>query len=685
MYQASPGKYSQSKLDPTTDTGIATMKMYNKLFDLAFAEPGRQLDAEIKYTNNGGGSGTFSGEKLLNFSLQWDSGLSGCVMKALTFQVNALRSENIKQITNVLFGVYVDPSIYEEEMTAAGYDVSGLSPSYYYVDYGYFWVDRSDSNTGYSYKEDRYSFQCYDAISQLSLPSTLSRTHKMWKYVKSQREKEDPQTEADFLVYYLLTGTWAKVSPQSKLALKPNGEWKAVYEGLTVREALDDFALALNWLIVAQQSGYLVINSRKIDWNSTASNIYFNDENYNKGVWLKDTNKCYNNDFGIYSVDDSNIVDYDEMKPVFLKNKIYATATDVGDVTYTTTWSSKPSNCDESEIRIEALCIQGNCKYVESKWKSSKDEVIEEKVKTEVDNWSRRWMKVNDGDDDYKIDFWYLHSFEPNSMPRVAPCDPVKVKLAYTEGYTRAMSNIVNYEGGFEQTVAFDDLSLHGKTLDIFYAQNYYYFDDGELPNEFKAYDWIASSEAHDGYFDLLTSFKKTSAMEIKFRAVDDSVKGLCGCHRSYQQLSGHAGTCLWCSPTKLEYQVHVGKSNKTTVSGTVSGDFSTIVHTVYICREYVNLDGVTIWTNAGYPVTDDETEWGYNIGLLTPMGDEMSTQNRVYGFKFWEDRSTGIPQFDLVPGKIGDCVVFYNKATGSYLTRAKDTVVAGNDEEVTE
>lgn len=673
MYQASPGKYTQSKLDPTTDTGVATMKMYNKLFDLAFAEPGRQLDAEIKYTNNGGGSGTFSGEKLLNFSLQWDGGLSGCVMKALTFEVDALRSENIKQITNVLFGVYVDPSKYEEEMTAEGYDVSNLSPSYYYVDYGYFWVDRGDSNTGYSYKEDRYSFQCYDAISQLSLPSTLSRTHKMWKYVKSQRKEEDPQTEADFLVYYLLTGTWAKVSPQSKLALKPNGEWKAVYEGLTVREALDDFALALNWLIVAQQSGYLVINSRKIDWSSDANNIYFNDENYNKGVWLKDTNKCYNNDFEIYNADESNLIDYDEMKPVFLKNKIYATATDVGDMTYTTTWSSKPSNCDESEIRIEALCIQGNCKYVESKWKSNADSVIEEKVKAEVDNWSRRWMKVNDGDDGYKVDFWYLHSFEPNSMPRVAPCDPVKVKLAYTNGYTRAMSNTINYEGGFEQTVAFDDLSLHGKTLDVFYAQNYY-FDDGQQPNEFKKCDWVKKIDSgYDNYFQLPNrAFGVNSAMEVKFKVID-AYSEICGdCN-----WNGTDGNYVNCNLTELSCGVFTDSGTKRFAH---KGNYGDSVQTLYFCRDYVNLNGTTIWANTSV----DAKEKTY--GGVVCIGASQRLYNRapcyIYGFKYWDDKSAGILQYDLVPGKIGDYVVMYNRADGSYLIPARGAFIAGNDEE---
>lgn len=683
MYQASPGKYTQSKLDPTTDTGIATMKMYNELFDLAFAEPGRQLDAEIKYTTNSGGSGTFSGEKLLNFSLQWDSGLSGCVMKALTFQVNALRSENIKQITNVLFGVYVDPSKYEEEMTAAGYDVSGLSPSYYYVDYGYFWVDRSDSNTGYSYKEDRYSFQCYDAVSQLSLSSTLSRTHKMWKYIKEQREQDDPQTEADFLVYYLLTGTWAKVSPQSKLALKPNGEWKAVYEGLTAREALDDFALALNWLIVAQQSGYLVINSRKIDWNSTANNIYFNDENYNKGVWLKDTNKCYNNDFGIYSLDDTNIVDYDEMKPVFLKNKIYATATDVGDVTYTTTWSSKPSNCDESEIRIEALCIQGNCKYVEGKWKSSTDSVIEEKVKAEVDNWARRWLKVNDGDDDYKIDFWYLHSFEPNSMPRVAPCDPVKVKLAYTEGYTRAMANTVNYEGGFEQTVAFDDLSLHGKTLDVFYAQNYY-FDDGEQPADFEKYEWIKAISGHGCKFIPSGSFGVNSAFEVKFKPLKDGSSN--SGDTDYNEICGDAGyNRVACTTKYLAVFVYTDSGTK---SAGYYGEYNTAPQTVYLCRDFVKHNGTQIWANT---YDDGKTKLPGNARLV--LGNYAyfgrSEPYKIYGFKFWEDRDTGILVHDLVPGMLGKQVLFYDKATGSYLIPNIGEYIAGNgdddEEEVTE
>ncbi|WP_455492806.1 hypothetical protein [Eubacterium sp.] len=676
MYQASPGKYTQSKLDPATDTGIATMKMYNKLFDLAFAEPGRQLDAEIKYTNNGGGSGTFSGEKLLNFSLQWDGGLSGCVMKALTFQVDGLKSENIKQITNVLFGVYVDPSKYEEEMTALGYDVSGLSPSYYYVDYGYFWIDRSDSNTGYSYKEDRYSFQCYDAISQLSLPSTLSRTHKMWKYVKSQRKEKDPQTEADFLVYYLLTGTLAKVSPQSKLALKPNGEWKAVYEGLTAREAIDDFALALNWLIVAQQNGYLIINSRKINWNSDANNIYFTDENYNTGVWLKDTNKCYNNDFGIYNANETNLVDYDEMKPVFLKNKIYATATDIGDVTYTTTWKSKPSNCDESEIRIEALCIQGNCKYVESKWKSSEEKIIEEKVKAEVNNWSRRWLKVNDGDENYKVDFWYLHSFEANSMPRVAPCDPVKVKLAYTDGYTRAMSNTINYEGGFDQTVAFDDLSLHGKTLDVFYAQNYY-FDDGQQPNEFKEYDWIempggATKLILDGLFDV------NSAVEIKFKT--RSIAGtddLSAC-----QLWGDQGrTCLRCSTTYFDGCVYTDDGTKWITP--VKGDFSDI-HTAYECRDFVNLDGTTVWSN----IYDDKKEKYPDsrrllIGNSTYFGYAGIT--KIYRLKYWDDRTTGILKYDLIPGKIGTQVLFYNRANGSYVLAPSNWTAGNDNDEVTE
>lgn len=674
MYQASPGKYTQSKLDPTTDTGVATMKMYNKLFDLAFAEPGRQLDAEIKYTNNGGGSGTFSGEKLLNFSLQWDGGLSGCVMKALTFQVDGLRSENIKQITNVLFGVYVDPAKYEEEMTASGYDVSGLSPSYYYVDYGYFWIDRSDSNTGYSYKEDRYSFQCYDAISQLSLPSTLNRTHKMWKYVKSQRKEKDPQTEADFLVYYLLTGTWAKVSPQSKLALKPNGEWKAVYEGMTAREAIDDFALALNWLIVAQQNGYLVINSRKINWSSDANNIYFTDENYNTGVWLKDTNKCYNNDFGIYNANETNLVDYDEMKPVFLKNKIYATATDIGDVTYTTTWKSKPSNCDESEIRIEALCIQGNCKYVESKWKSSEEKVIKEKVKAEVDNWSRRWLKVNDGDENYKVDFWYLHSFEPNSMPRVAPCDPVKVKLAYTDGYTRAMSNTINYEGGFDQTIAFDDLSLHGKTLDVFYAQNYY-FDDGQQPNEFKEYDWIEMPGGEtrlilDGLFDV------NSAVEIKFktRSITDNLDAC--------QLWGDRGrTCLRCSTTYFDGCVYTDDGTKWITP--VKGDFSDI-HTAYECRDFVNLNGTTVWSN----IYDDKKEKLPDsrrllIGYSTTFGDAGIT--KIYRLKYWDDRTTGILKYDLIPGKIGSQVLFYNQANGSYVLAPSNWTAGNDNEEVTE
>lgn len=684
MYQASPGKYTQSKLDPTN--GVTTMKMYNKLFDLAFAEPGRQLDAEIKYTNNGGGSGTFSGEKLLNFSLQWDGGLSGCVMKALTFQVDALRSENIKQITNVLFGVYVDPSKYEEEMAAAGYDVSGLSPSYYYVDYGYFWIDRSDSNTGYSYKEDRYSFQCYDAISQLSLPSTLSRTHKMWKYVKSQRKEKDPQTEADFLVYYLLTGTWAKVSPQSKLALKPNGEWKAVYEGLTVREALDDFALALNWLIVAQQNGYLVINSRKIDWNSTANNIYFNDENYNKGVWLKDTNKCYNNDFGIYYVNDTNIVDYDEMKPVFLKNKIYATATDVGDVTYTTTWNSKPSNCDESEIRIEALCIQGNCKYVESKWKSSEEKIREEKVKAEVNNWSRRWLKVNDGDENYKVDFWYLHSFEPNSMPRVAPCDPVKVKLAYTDGYTRAMSNIVNYEGGFEQTVAFDDLSLHGKTLDVFYAQNYY-FDDGELPADFKKYEWIKAVPSDK--FDVVESrfipsglFDVNSAFEIKFKPLKDGKSGT-----DYNEVCGDAGSNrVQCTPTNLYVAVYTDSGMKDI---SYKGEYNKAPQTVYLCRDFVKHNGTQIWKNTyNDGMTTVAKNRNLKIGNYSYFG--RSEPFKIYGFKFWEDRSTGILAHDLVPGMLGAQVLFYDKATGAFLIPDRGEYIAGNGnddekEEVTE
>lgn len=672
MYQASPGKYTHSKLDPIN--GIQTMKMYNKLFDLAFAEPGRQLDAEIKYTNNGGGSGKFSGEKLLNFSLQWDGGLSGCVMKALTFQVDGLRSENINKITNVLFGVYVDPSKYEEEMTASGYDVSGLSPSYYYVDYGYFWVDRSDSNTGYSYKEDRYSFQCYDAISQLSLPSTLSRTHNLWKYVKKQRKEKDPQTEADFLVYYLLTGTWAKVSPQSKLALKPNGEWKAVYEGLTAREALDDFALALNWLIVAQQSGYLVINSRKIDWNSTANNIYFNDENYNKGVWLKDTNKCYNNDFGIYYANDTNIVDYDEMKPVFLKNKIYATATDIGDVTYTTTWNNKPSNCDESEIRIEALCIQGNCKYVEGKWRENDEKIIEQKVKAEVDNWSRRWLKVNDGDENYKVDFWYLHSFEPNSMPRVAPCDPIKVKLAYTDGYTRAMSNIVNYEGGYDQTVAFDDLSLHGKTLDVFYAQNYY-FDDGQQPNEFKKYDWVKGAGDHNNRYVLKYPFGIYSAFELKFKATADSgyYSSICG-----NGING-GGNFIKCTLNRLSGGVYTDAGTK---SFSHNGNYGDSVQTLYFCRDYVNLNGVTIWSNTYADAK--ETQYGssdtffllgnYN-NLIYPVPFP------IYGFKFWNDRTTGILEYDLVPGKIGDYVVMYNRADGSYLLPASGAFIAGNDE----
>lgn len=674
MYQASPGKYTQSKLDPTTDTGIQTMKMYNKLFDLAFAEPGRQLDAEIKYTQNGGGTGTFSGEKLLNFSLQWDGGLSGCVMKALTFQVDGLRSENINKITNVLFGVYVDPAKYEEEMTASGYDVSGLSPSYYYVDYGYFWVDRSDSNTGYSYKEDRYSFQCYDAISQLSLPSTLSRTHKMWKYVKSQRKEKDPQTEADFLVYYLLTGTWAKVSPQSKLALKPNGEWKAVYEGLTVREALDDFALALNWLIVAQQNGYLVINSRKIDWSSDANNIYFNDENYNKGVWLKDTNKCYNNDFGIYNADETNLIDYDEMKPVFLKNKIYSTATDIGDVTYTTTWNSKPSNCDESEIRIEALCIQGNCKYVESKYRGNDDSIIEQKVKAEVDNWSRRWLKVNDGDENYKVDFWYLHSFEPNSMPRVAPCDPVKVKLSYTDGYTRAMSNTINYEGGFDQTVAFDDLSIHGKTLDVFYAQNYY-FDDGQQPNEFKKYDWIKKdSVGYDKYFQLADSFGVNSAVEVKIKF--DGTEGwaeVCGGRDNLNNI----GNSINCKPDNLEMLVYTDNGS---IPVEAKGTYNDAVHTVYFCRDFINVDGVTKWTNTSVDGKKNYYDGKFKIGATRNLYN-TSAPIPIYGFKMWKDRTTGILDYDLVPGKIGDYVVMYNKVTGSYLIPAMGSFVVGNDE----
>lgn len=669
MYQASPGKYTHLKLDPTTEAGIHTMKMYNKLFDLAFAEPGRQLDAEIKYTQNGGGTGTFSGEKLLNFSLQWDGGLSGCVMKALTFQVDGLRSENINKITNVLFGVYVDPAKYEEEMTASGYDVSGLSPSYYYVDYGYFWVDRSDSNTGYSYKEDRYSFQCYDAISQLSLPSTLSRTHKMWKYVKSQSKEKDPQTEADFLVYYLLTGTWAKVSPQSKLALKPNGEWKAVYEGLTVREALDDFALALNWLIIAQQNGYLVINSRKIDWSSDANNIYFNDENYNKGVWLKDTNKCYNNDFGIYNADETNLIDYDEMKPVFLKNKIYSTATDIGDVTYTTTWNSKPSNCDESEIRIEALCIQGNCKYIESKWRGNDEKIVEEKVKTEVNNWSRRWLKVNDGDENYKVDFWYLHSFEPNSMPRVAPCDPVKVKLSYTDGYTRAMSNTINYEGGFDQTVAFDDLSIHGKTLDVFYAQNYY-FDDGQQPNEFIKCDWIEipageTSAVLNGLFDV------NSAVEIKFKPLSNTND------LDDAQLWGDRGrTCLRCSTTIFDGSIYTDEGTKwvTPIKGDLSG-----IQIAYECRDFVNFNGVTVWSN----IYNDKKEKLPDsrrllIGKSSYFG--LAGNTRIYNLKYWDDRTTGILKYDLIPGKIGTQVLFYNRANGSYFL-VPTSWTAGNDE----
>lgn len=674
MYQASPGKYTHSKLDPATDTGIHTMKMYNKLFDLAFAEPGRQLDAEIKYTNNGGGTGTFSGEKLLNFSLQWDGGLSGCVMKALTFQVDGLRSENINKITNVLFGVYVDPAKYEEEMTASGYDISGLSPSYYYVDYGYFWVDRSDSNTGYSYKEDRYSFQCYDAISQLSLPSTLSRTHNLWKYIKKQSKENDPQTEADFLVYYLLTGTWAKVSPQSKLALKSNGEWKAVYEGLTAREAIDDFALALNWLIVAQQNGYLVINSRKIDWSSTANNIYFNDENYNTGVWLKDTNKCYNNDFGIYNADETNLIDYDEMKPVFLKNKIYSTATDVGDVTYTTTWYSKPSNCDESEIRIEALCIQGNCKYVEGKWRGNDEKIIEEKVKTEVNNWSRRWLKVNDGDENYKVDFWYLHSFEPNSMPRVAPCDPVKVKLSYTNGYTRAMSNTINYEGGFDQTIAFDDLSIHGKTLDVFYTRDYV-FDAGQRPNEFKSYDWIQKTgNGYGYYFQIPDYFEVDSAIEVKIRF--EGTEGWAEVCGGASQID-NKGNLINCSPNQIDALVYTDNGTKYVI---IPGVYNDAVHTIYFCREFISVDGVTRWVNTNEDSRKTLWEQNFKIGAAQNL-HRTSVPIPIYGFKFWKNRLSGILDYNLVPGKIGEYVVFYNKVTRSYLSPYSGSFKVGNDE----
>ena len=35
MYQACPNSIRRKDLDPTTDAGIAKMKMYNKLFDLA--------------------------------------------------------------------------------------------------------------------------------------------------------------------------------------------------------------------------------------------------------------------------------------------------------------------------------------------------------------------------------------------------------------------------------------------------------------------------------------------------------------------------------------------------------------------------------------------------------------------------------------------------------------------------
>ena len=689
MYQACPNSIMRKNLDPTTDAGIAKMKMYNKLFDLAFAEPGRQLTAKIKYKYTRGSnsySGVLYDEQLLNLSLEWDGGLSGCVMKSLTFEVADYDfiQTVVTKITETLFGVYVDPAKYEEEMTASGYDVSGLSPEYYYIDYGAFWVDYNDSNTGYSYKDDKYSFQCYDAISQLSLPSTKERTHKMWKKIKSYAGKTEAKTSVDYLMYFLLTGKWNKTCPASAIRLSPGGDWRTVYEGMTAREAIDDFALALNWLIVAQNDGYLIINSRKIDWSSDAKNVYFHDENYDSGVWLDDSDKRFVNDYDIYIADENALTDYQELKPTFIKTKTFVTGTNVGDVTATIPWGKKPAYCNEAEITISPLCLQGECKYFENKFNGDGAQAA---VINKCRTWARRWLKVNDGDENYKVDYWYMHSFEANSMPRVSPCDPIQIRLPHTTGYTRAMSNIVNYEGGYSQTVAFDDLSLHGGTLEAFNLPRYE-FDDKTVPSDFVKTDWGKRKNSYDS-FTIDYKFGESSAFEIKFTPSDETMEinasGICGSVTAYatEVLGGHQLTnAIECNNNLLRCYIQ-NAEGVTNVD--VTGDYAGKAQTVYFCRKYIKHNGVVIFsnTNAEEGMVDYSTANYFRIFDTDGVSgaSHFSVKPfKVYYFKYWEN---GVLKCHLVPGNYdspigGTASGFYDKVSGKHVGVA---LTVGNDE----
>ena len=134
----------------------------------------------------------------------------------------------------------------------------------------------------------------------------------------------------------------------------------------------------------------------------------------------------------------------------------------------------------------------------------------------------------------------------------------------------------------------------------------------------------------------------------------------------------------MQCTPTDLSVYVYTDSGVKNI---SYSGTYNKAPQTVYLCRDFVKHNGTQIWKNTyNDGMTTVAGHRGLKIGNYSYFG--RSEPFKIYGFKFWEDRSTGILAHDLVPGMLGKQVLFYDKATGAFVIPEKGEYIAGNGNE---
>lgn len=175
------------------------------LYDEAISSPGRMIDVIVTYEDDSGETVVKSGEDIASCEISVDGEKLQTVMRQCTLEIKGIKSLPSGTAINVKMGVYI-PSKAE----------------YYYIDYGAFYENTGDDDSGYKNESDTYKAVCYDPMMKTMV--TIVSVAGI--------------TTLQGLVDTIAATTFMTIStPNMSLAIDASE-----YEGVTCREILNDIA-----------------------------------------------------------------------------------------------------------------------------------------------------------------------------------------------------------------------------------------------------------------------------------------------------------------------------------------------------------------------------------------------------------------------------------------------------------